>query len=74
MVVEFLKRIFSFDPNSPLLFTQFDFWVFFALVFTLFSLFKNKVLLRNTFIFFVSVFSITRQVAGLQLFWFPQRC
>ncbi|MBP5725135.1 MAG: MBOAT family protein [Bacteroidales bacterium] len=56
MVVEFLKRIFSFDPNSPLLFTQFDFWVFFALVFTLFSLFKNKVLLRNTFIFFVSVF------------------
>ena len=56
MVVEFLKRIFSFDPNSPLLFTQFDFWVFFALVFSLFSLFKNKVLLRNTFIFFVSVF------------------
>ena len=56
MVLEFLKNIFSFDSNSPLLFTQFYFWAFFAIVFSLFSLFKNKVLLRNTFIFFVSIF------------------
>lgn len=56
MVVDFLKHIFSFDPNSPLLFTQFYFWVFFAFVFVVFSLFKSKVLLRNTFIFFVSIF------------------
>ena len=56
MVVDFLKNIFSFDANSPLLFTQFYFWVFFAFVFVAFSLFKSKVLLRNTFVFFVSVF------------------
>ena len=56
MFLSFLKNIFSFDSNSPLLFTQFYFWAFFALVFAVFSLMKNKVLLRNSFIFFVSVF------------------
>ena len=56
MFLSFLKNIFSFDSNSPLLFTQFYFWAFFALVFSVFSLFKSKVLLRNAFIFFVSVF------------------
>lgn len=56
MIEEFLKNIFSFDSNSPLLFTQFYFWAFFAIVFAVFSLMKNKVLLRNSFIFFVSIF------------------
>lgn len=56
MIVEFLKNIFSFDSDYPLLFTQFYFWAFFAIVFAVFSLFNSKVLLRNSFIFFVSVF------------------
>lgn len=56
MIVDFLKRLFSFDSNSQLLFTQFDFWALFAIVFTFFSLLKSKVLLRNSFIFFVSLF------------------
>ena len=52
----FLKSLVVYDESSPLLFTQFHFWVFFAIVFALFSLIKNKVLLRNTYLFFVSLF------------------
>ena len=36
--MEFLRHIFAFDSNSPLLFTQFYFWAFFALVYTVFAL------------------------------------
>ncbi|MCQ2198606.1 MAG: MBOAT family protein [Paludibacteraceae bacterium] len=57
MIVEFLQRIFSFDDKHPLLFTQFDFWVFFIIVFAIFAVIeKNKLLMRNAFLFFVSVF------------------
>ena len=56
MLTNFLKETFAFDPNSPLLFTQSYFWVFFLLVFAVFSLVQNKILLRNAFLFFVSVF------------------
>ncbi len=52
----FLTNIFSFDEQYPLLFTQFNFWAFFALVFAVFALFHNKRLLRNGFLFFASVF------------------
>ena len=52
----FLKNIFSFDEEYPLLFTQFYFWAFFAIVFAFFALLKNKTLLRNTYLFFVSLF------------------
>ncbi|MCF0180432.1 MAG: MBOAT family protein, partial [Bacteroidales bacterium] len=48
-------NIFAFDPNSPLLFTQFQFWAFFAIVFSLFALFKDRKLLRNSYLFFVSL-------------------
>lgn len=52
---KYIGSIFSFDPNSPLLFTQFQFWAFFAIVFALFALFKSKRLLRNTYLFFISL-------------------
>ena len=51
-----MERIFSFDPNSPLLFTQFYFWAFFALVYAVFALIGDRRLLRNSFLFFVSLF------------------
>jgi len=54
--MELLKHIFAFDPNSPLLFTQFYFWAFFAIVYAVFSLVESKRLLRNAFLFFVSLF------------------
>ena len=56
IALDFLRGLVVFDESHPLLFTQFHFWVFFAFVFALFSLLKNKVLLRNTFLFFVSLF------------------
>ena len=34
----FLRHIFAFDSNSPLLFTQFYFWAFFALVYAVFAM------------------------------------
>ena len=56
IALEFLTNLFSFDKAHPLLFTQFYFWAFFAIVFAVFCLFKNKCLLRNTYLFFVSLF------------------
>ena len=56
IVLDFFQKLFSFDKAHPLLFTQFYFWAFFALVFALFSLVKNKCLLRNAFLFLVSLF------------------
>jgi len=52
---QFLYRVLAFDKESPLLFTQFYFWAFFAIVFTIFSLLHNKILLRNIYLLFVSL-------------------
>lgn len=52
----YLLSVFSFDDKNPLLFTQFQFWVFFALVFAGFAYFKRKRLLRNSYLFFISLF------------------
>ena len=54
-VSQFLINLFSFDETHPLLFTQFNFWAFFAIVYAGFALFHSKRLLRNTFLFFVSL-------------------
>ena len=53
---DFFSKLLSFDSSHPLLFTQFYFWAFFAIVFAFFTLFKNKLLLRNGFLFFTSLF------------------
>ena len=55
-IIPYLTRTFAFDPNSPLLFTQFYFWGFFAVVFAIFSLVHRKLLLRNAFLFATSLF------------------
>ena len=56
VIRDFLGGLFSFDQAHPLLFTQFYFWAFFALVFAVFSLFHSKVLLRNGYLFACSLF------------------
>ena len=56
LIREYLQALFSFDSAHPLLFTQFYFWAFFALVFAGFSLIHSKPLLRNAYLFFVSLF------------------
>ena len=52
----FFETLFSFDSRYPLLFTQFYFWAFFAIMFAIFSLLRNRILLRNAYLFFVSLF------------------
>lgn len=63
--MQFLHHIFAFDSNSPLLFTQFYFWAFFAIVYAVFALIMEafpkargtgRLHLRNIFLMFVSWF------------------
>ena len=56
VIRDFFVALLGFDQAHPLLFTQFYFWAFFALVFAVFSLFHSKVLLRNGFLFAASLF------------------
>ena len=52
-----LHNVFAFDDQHPLLFTQFYFWAFFAIVLlALAAIGRSRILLRNAFLFFVSVF------------------
>ena len=61
----FWQSILGFNAESPLLFTQFYFWAFFALVYALFALImsspriangRQKLHLRNVYLLFVSWF------------------
>jgi len=52
----FLRDLFSFDQAHPLLFTQFYFWAFFAIVFAFLTLFKDKMVMRNAYLFGCSLF------------------
>ena len=63
--MDFLHNILGFDAESPLLFTQFYFWAFFALVYALFALIMSskssavsnqRLHLRNVYLLFVSWF------------------
>lgn len=51
-----LGDIFSFNPASPLIFTKFFFWAFFAIVLTLYSSIYQKIGIRNAFLGIVSLF------------------
>ena len=56
---DYLLKVFSFDPESPLLFTQFQFWAFFAIVFLGFSIIvslrdRRVPSLRNFYLLLVS--------------------
>ena len=58
--MEFLRHIFAFNSESPLLFTQFYFWAFFAIVYAVFALIMDgkraRLHLRNVFLMAVSCF------------------
>ena len=64
-MMDFWHHILAFDENSPLLFTLFYFWAFFALAYALFALImgavpdklgNKKLHLRNIYLLFVSWF------------------
>jgi len=67
IIIEYIKNILLYKEDAPLLFTQFYFWAFFAIVFAVFSLLHKKRLLRNTFLFFASLFFYYK-TSGLFLF------
>ena len=59
--MEFLRHIFAFNSESPLLFTQFYFWAFFAIVYAVFAFImevgtNTRLHLRNIFLMAVSWF------------------
>ena len=60
-LITFITDLFAFDKEHPLLFTQFNFWAFFLLVFAGFCLLqrgkgRNRLTLRNGYLFIVSLF------------------
>ena len=54
-LLNYLLKVFSFDPDSPVLFTQLQFWAFFCLVFSGFALVQKRRQMRNAYLFFVSL-------------------
>ena len=55
MFISYLLDVFSFDENSPLLFTQMHFWVFFCMVFAGFAIMQKRTHMRNTYLMAVSL-------------------
>ncbi|MFH2141471.1 MAG: MBOAT family O-acyltransferase [Bacteroidota bacterium] len=53
---DFLKDIFLYDENAPVLFTRFYFWAFFALLLVGYSIIYKKNTIRNSYLFILSLF------------------
>ena len=61
-ILTYFAQLFSFDSSHPLLFTQIHFWVFFLIVFAVYTLFctgrpltKHRRVARNAYLFAVSL-------------------
>lgn len=54
--MDFIKDIFLYDETSPLIFTRFFFWGFFAVVLLGYSLISNKRVLRSLYLLIFSLF------------------
>ncbi len=50
-----LLDIFSFSEDSPLIFTQADFWIFFAVIYFLYAIVYSKKSLRSAYLFAISL-------------------
>ncbi len=54
--MEYLNDFFTYDANAPMIFTRFYFWIFFAIVLSIYSIIYKKKAARNTYLFIVSSF------------------
>ena len=54
--IENIGNLFIYNNDTPLLFTQLYFWVFFAIVLSVYSIVYKKNKVRNGFLFLVSLF------------------
>lgn len=59
--------IFQFNPESPLIFTQIDFWIFFAVIYFGYTLLYDRKRMRASFLFLVSLFFYYK-TSGLFIF------
>lgn len=50
-----LIDIFSFSEDSPLIFTQANFWIFFAVIYFIYSILYSKKNLRSAYLFAISL-------------------
>lgn len=55
-MTDFFNNFFTFDPQHPLTFVRIDFWIFFALVYTVFALIYKRRHLRNLFLLIASFY------------------
>ncbi|HON17764.1 MAG TPA: MBOAT family O-acyltransferase [Salinivirgaceae bacterium] len=53
---DLLCSIFTYDPQSPMLFTRIDFWIFFTVITFVFSLIHKRISLRNAWLALVSIY------------------
>lgn len=51
-----LKDIFTFSEEFPLIFTQINFWIFFAVAYFIFALLYKRIHLRNAYLLLISLF------------------
>ncbi len=51
-----LKEIFAFSDEFPLIFTQADYWIFFTVLYLIFSFLYKRIRLRNTYLLLASLF------------------
>ncbi len=54
--MEYIKSIFLYSKESPLLFTQFYFWAFFAVVLAIYTLIYKRKTGRSGYLFLISLF------------------
>jgi len=54
--MDYLKNIFLYNPQEPLLFTRFYFWAFFGIVLFIYSFLYNKKYSRSAYLLFISLF------------------
>ncbi len=65
--MERLKDIFQFSSGLPLVFTQLNFWIFFAIIYTIYLLVYKKFNLRSLYLLVISLFFYYK-TAGLFVF------
>ncbi|WP_392420549.1 MBOAT family O-acyltransferase [Capnocytophaga canis] len=54
--MDFIQNIFTFDENHPLNFVRIDFWIFFAIVYAIFTMIYRRRRMRNLFLLFASMY------------------
>lgn len=66
-MIQILKDIFTYSENAPLIFTRLYFWIFFAIVLTVYTFLSKASKWRSTYLLAVSLFFYYKS-SGLFLF------